>query len=99
MIHYNLLEVRYKDVKNSCSTKLIGCRSCNLVPITDLDINNWDITLTSCLLLEVICFRDAGQKQAIQNLRNLRNSKELLHKGNAEMQDDEFEKNMDKFVK
>lgn len=65
----------------------------------DLDINNWDITLTSCLLLEVICFSDAGQKQAIQNLRNLRNSKELLHKGNAEMQDDEFEKNVDKVVK
>lgn len=39
------------------------------------------------------------KKQAIQNLRNLRNSKELLHKGNAEMQDDEFEKNVDKVVK
>lgn len=91
-INYNLLKLMYRDMNKSCSTKFINCCSCNLVPRTDLDISIWDITLTSCLLLEVICFKDAGQKQAIQKLRNLRNSTELLHRGNAEMQDGEFEK-------
>lgn len=46
--------------------------------------------MTSCLLLEVIGFDDPGQKQAIKNLRDLRNSKELLHRGNAEMKDEEY---------
>uniref|UniRef100_K1QMX9 Uncharacterized protein n=1 Tax=Magallana gigas TaxID=29159 RepID=K1QMX9_MAGGI len=66
----------------------IHCCSCNFTSKSDLDISVWDITLTSCLLLEVI---DLGQKQAIHNLRNLRNSKALLHRGNAEMNDDEYE--------
>lgn len=92
LIHYSLLELMYEDVKRSCSTRFYHCCSCHFVPKSDLDISVWDITLTSCLLLELIGFEDLGQKQAIQNLRNLRNSKELLHRGNAEMKDDEYNK-------
>lgn len=91
LIHTSLLELMYEDVKRSCLTMFIHCCSCNFTPKSDLDISVWDITLTSCLLLEVIGFYDLGQKQAIQNLRNLRNSKALLHRGNAEMNDDEYE--------
>lgn len=92
LIHKSLLELMYEDVNKSCSIKFTHCCSCNFVPKHDLDISVWDITLTSCLLLELIGFEDLGQKQAIQNLRNLRNSKELLHRGNAEMKDDEYNK-------
>lgn len=90
--HKSLLELLYEDVKKSCSERFIHCCSCYFVPKTNLDIKVWDITLTSCLLLEVIGLEDAGQERVIQNLRNLRNSKELLHRGNAEMENDEFEK-------
>lgn len=96
LINYSLLELMYEDVKRSCSTRFYHCCSCHFVPKSDLDISVWDITLTSCLLLELIGFDDPksckGQEQAIQNLRNLRNSKELLHRGNAEMEDDEYNK-------
>lgn len=107
LIHYSLLELMYEDVKRSCSTKFYHCCSCHFVPKSDLDINVWDITLTSCLLLDLIGFNDAksckgqeqavqksckGQEQAVENLRNLRNSKELLHRGNAEMEDDRYNK-------
>lgn len=82
----------FDDVKGSCSKKFIHCCSCKFVPKSYLDISTWDVTLTSCLLLEVIGVDDPGEKQAIRNLRDLRNSKELLHRGNAEMKDDEYEK-------
>lgn len=91
LIPTSLLELMYEDVKRSCLARFIHCCSCNFTPKSDLDISVWDITLTSCLLLEVIGFDDLGQKQAIHNLRNLRNSKALLHRGNAEMNDDEYE--------
>lgn len=90
LLHKGSLELMFDDVKRSCSKKFIHCCSCKFVPKSDLDISTWDITLTSCLLLEVIGFDDPGQKQAIKNLRDLRNSKELLHRGNAEMKDEEY---------
>lgn len=88
----SMSEIMYEDVKRSCLTRFIHCCSCNFTPKSDFDISVWDITLTSCLLLEVIGFDDLGKKQAIQNLRNLRNGKELLHRGNAAMDDDEYNK-------
>lgn len=91
LLHKGLLELMFEDVKGNCFKKFINCCSCKFVPKSDLDISTWDITLTSCLLLEVIGFDDPGEKQAIRNLRNLRNSKELLHRGNAEMKDDEYD--------
>lgn len=92
LLHKGLLELMFEDVKGNCFKKFINCCSCKFVPKFDLDISTWDITLTSCLLLEVIGFDDPGQKQAIKNLRDLRNSKELLHRGNAEMKDEEYDK-------
>lgn len=79
LLHKGSLELMFDDVKGSCSKKFIYCCSCKFVPKSDLDISTWDITLTSCLLLEVIGFDDPGEKQAIRNLRDRRNSKELLH--------------------
>lgn len=61
-IYYNLLKFMYEDVKKSCFIKFIDCCFCNLVFKIDLDINDWDIILISCLLLEVIGFKDVGQK-------------------------------------
>lgn len=92
LLYKGLLELMFEDVKGNCSKRFIYCCSCKFVPKSDLDISTWDITLTSCLLLGVIGFDDPGQKQAIQNLRDLRNSKELLHRGNAEMKDEEYGK-------
>nr|XP_022290877.1 uncharacterized protein LOC111102362 isoform X2 [Crassostrea virginica] len=77
--------------KKCCSSYMQEC-FCNLEPRADLDISFWDITLTSCLLLECDILTDQSQKQVIKNLRNHRNSRALLHRGTPSMGEEEFVK-------
>lgn len=63
---------------------------CCFVPDRRVDISKWDITLTSCILSEILPKERLSQPalQAIEILRELRNS--TLHKGNVLMSDDEY---------
>ncbi|XP_062611596.1 uncharacterized protein LOC134273420 [Saccostrea cucullata] len=81
----------YENLDQCCSPKFRGCCCCKLSPHTDLNkhATELDITLTSCLLKNFL-IEDLGQKQVIENIRKLRNDKELLHKGNAEVDGDSF---------
>ncbi|XP_061171152.1 uncharacterized protein LOC133180702 [Saccostrea echinata] len=89
----DVLEQLYQNVDQCCLPRFRGCCCCKLSPHTDLNINvtKLDITLTSCLLINFL-IEDSGQKQVIENIRKLRNDKELLHRGNAEVDNDRFEK-------
>ncbi|XP_062570331.1 uncharacterized protein LOC134232394 [Saccostrea cucullata] len=81
----------YKNVDQCCMARNRGRCCCKLLPHTDLNVNKLDITLISCLLKNFL-IKDSGQKQVIENIRKLRNDKELLHRGNAEVDDEAFER-------
>ena len=90
-LHKDYLSVMYQNMDSRCTSRSKYNCSCCITAKIDLDISCWDITLTSALLLEFIV-KDPSQRQVILNLRNYRNSKELLHRGQPSMDDDEFRK-------
>ncbi|XP_062570332.1 uncharacterized protein LOC134232395 [Saccostrea cucullata] len=83
----------YENLDQCCSPKYRGCCCCKLSPRTFLNthVAILDITFSSCLLKNFL-IEDSRQKQVIENIRKLRNDKELLHRGNAEVDDDSFER-------
>ncbi|XP_062580981.1 uncharacterized protein LOC134242853, partial [Saccostrea cucullata] len=89
----DVLRQLFRNVDDCCVARFRGRCCCKLLPNTDLNVNvnKLDITLTSCLLKNFL-IKDSGQKQVIENIRNLRNDKELLHRGNAEVDNDSFER-------
>lgn len=86
------LQCMFDNIKKKCCSSYGQACSCNLEPRVDLDISFWDITLSSCLLLECDIIIDTSQKQVIKNLRNHRNSRALLHRGTPSMGEEEFDK-------
>lgn len=86
------LKCMFHNMEQICSSPYERKCSCNLKPRADLDISFWDITLTSCLLLEFDILTDQSQKQVIKNLRIHRNSRALLHRGTPSMGEEEFDK-------
>lgn len=73
-----------------CCKNFENCCSCYFVPKSKFDINNWDITLTSCLLLEVCSSMQVSDKMPIEKLRKLRNDKLALHRGNVVMSTNDY---------
>lgn len=86
------LKCMFHNMEQICCSPYEKKCSFNLKPRVDLDISFWDITLTSCLLLECDILTDQSQKQVIKNLRNHRNSRALLHRGTPSMGVEEFHK-------
>lgn len=97
LLHRDYLSVMYQNMESKCTSRSKYKCSCRITPKTDLDMSGWDITLTSALLLEFI-IKDPSQRQVILNLRNYRNSQELLHRGQPSMDDNEFMKTWIKVV-
>lgn len=79
-----------KDTLESCKDTSRDCCFCVLEPKSELDICGWDITLTSCLLLEIFCLSNSDKIKRIKSLRNLRNSQLMLHRGNASLSYDNY---------
>mgnify|MGYP003684274907 CR=1 FL=1 len=86
------LKCMFHNMEQTCCSPHEKRCSCNFKPRVDLDISFWDITLTSCLLLECDILTDQSKKQVIKNLRNHRNSRALLHRGTPSMGEEEFDK-------
>lgn len=78
------LNLMYDTTWKSC-LNFKNCCSCHFVPKSKFEIDNWDITLTSCLLLEVCPSLRASDRKPIENLRKLRNDNLTLHRGNVVM--------------
>lgn len=90
----SILTKMYKvnSVLESCKETIPDCCDCVLEPKSksELDISEWDITLTSCILLEVFCLNIPDKISRIHRLRQLRNSQLTLHRGNAFMSCDNY---------
>lgn len=83
------LNLMYDNIWNCCKNYK-NCCSCNFVPKSRFELDNWDITLTSCLLLEVCSLR-ASDRTPIEELRKLRNDNLTLHRGNIVMSTNEYD--------
>lgn len=92
--HFQLLYSKDKEFCDKSTGKGVYCYCC-FVPDPHVDISKWDITLTSCILFEILPKKCLSQpaKRAIESLREIRNS--LLHKGDVFMSDDEYLKTFD----
>lgn len=73
-----------------CCKNFENCCSCFFVSKSKFNINNWDITLVSSLLLEVCSSLRASDRMPIEKLRQLRNDKLILHRGNVVMFTDDY---------
>lgn len=82
------LKRMYYMKKQFCTDKPGYYCFCCLVPDRHVDISQWDITLTSSILLNILLKDCQSGHKDILDLRELRNS--ILHMGNTLLSDDKY---------